>query len=104
MRREDPGPEFTARVLAAAARTDAGESRWQALLSRWRPMRIRWAAAGALACLLVTAGAVEYREHRERTEGLAAKQRLVFALRIAGTKLNLARDKVQELNAAERGQ
>ena len=70
LRREDPGPEFTARVLARAARAGQKQSRWQTLLSMWRPARMRWAAAGALACLLVTAGTVEYRERRERVEGL----------------------------------
>ncbi len=99
LRREDPGPEFTAGVLARAAAASAPRPDWwRRLASAFRPVKIRWAAAGALACVLVVAGAVEYRERQERIEGEAAKQQLVLALRIAGTKLNLARAKVVELN------
>jgi hypothetical protein len=91
-RREDPGPEFTARVLRAAAARKPKES-W------WRLPGMRWAMAGALACLFLAIGGIEYRQQQVRIEGEAAKQRLVLAMRIAGTKLNLAREKVQELNS-----
>jgi hypothetical protein len=97
LRREDPGPEFTERVLArAAAAPRPKESWWHGMVSAFRPAKMRWAMAAALASLFVIGG-VEYQERRTRIEGEAAKERLVLALRIAGTKLNLARDKVQEL-------
>jgi hypothetical protein len=89
MRREDPGPQFTASVLAKAAGAPAKVSWWP-----------RWAMAGAFACLLLVGG-LEVRHEQEARQGRAAKQQLVLALHIAGAKLNLARDKVQELNAAE---
>jgi hypothetical protein len=106
LRREDPGPQFTARVLArVAAAQRPNESWWQRMVSAFRPAKTRWAVAGALACLFLAIGGIEYREQQVRIEGEAAKERLVLALRIAGTKLNLARDKVQELNgAASRGE
>lgn len=97
LRREDPGPEFTARVLARAAAEPRKRRWWESLGAAFAPGRMRWAAAGALACLLVVGGAVErYRE--QRVEGEAAKGRLMLALRIAGGKLNLARQRVQQLN------
>jgi hypothetical protein len=95
LRREDPGPAFTAQVLARAA-AERAKRRWWAALAAG-PMR--WAAAGALATLLVVGGTIEhYREQRVREQGQAAKQQLMLALRIAGGKLNFARQKVQELN------
>ncbi len=95
LRREDPGPEFTARVLARAAAEREKRRWWEAF--GVRPMK--WAAAGALATLLVVGGTLEhYREQRVQAEGQAAKEKLMLALRIAGGKLNLARQKVQELN------
>jgi hypothetical protein len=36
---------------------------------------------------------------RERAQGEAAKQRLMLALRIAGSKLQLAKSRVNEINA-----
>lgn len=103
LRREDPGPEFTARVVAqaGAARTARAPrvSIWRSLW--FRPARLRWALAGGLASLLVVAGGIQYRrEQQSRTQGLAAKQQLVLALRVAGTKLHAAREKVQELSTA----
>jgi hypothetical protein len=102
LRRQDPGPDFTARVLAAAAAARPKESRWRT--SWWRtfvagfgPARVRWATAGALACLLVVGGSLEYQEW----QGRRAKQQLVLALHIAGAKLNLARDQVRQINAGD---
>jgi anti-sigma-K factor RskA len=100
LRRSDPGPEFTARVLARAAEAAAApprESLWQRFAAGFRFANARWAAAAAMACLMVAAG-VEYRERQTRIEGEAAKQQLVRALHIAGSKLNQAREKVRELN------
>ncbi len=91
--REDPGPEFTARVLARAAAAPPARRRvW------WFP-NLRWAAAAAAACVLIVTAGVEYREWQVRVQGETAKRELVRALHIAGTKLNQARDKVRALNA-----
>jgi hypothetical protein len=57
--------------------------------------------AGALACVLLVGGSVEYRRQQEERQGRLAKQQLVLALHIAGAKLNLARDRVQQLNAGD---
>ncbi len=93
LRREDPGPGFTARVLARA-RSAPPKPGW------WSVARLRWVTAGALACLLV-AGGLEIRREREIAQGRKAKEQLVLALEIAGAKLNLARDKVRELNTGD---
>lgn len=99
LRREDPGPHFTARVLVRAAAASVSKPwGWKRLASAFRPVRVRWAAAGALACVLLMAGGVEYRQRQTRIQGEAARQQLVLALRIAGTKLNWARAKVAQLN------
>lgn len=59
---------------------------------------MRWAAAAALAGALL-AGGIQYRRvQRERAEGEAAKQQLMLALRIASSKLQLAKAKVNEIN------
>ncbi len=99
LRRRDPGPDFTARVLArAAAGPVPRESLWRRLAAALSGMNLRWATA-ALACLLVVAAGVGYRERQVRIQGEAAKEQLVRALQIAGSKLNHAREKVRELNA-----
>jgi hypothetical protein len=96
--RVDPGPEFAQRVLARVAAAPAPrESRWHGWMAAFRFTNVRWAAAATMACLMVAAG-VEYRERQTRIEGQAAKQQLVRALHIAGSKLNQAREKVRELN------
>jgi uncharacterized membrane protein len=70
--------------------------------SRW----LRWATVAALAAALVTGG-LHYRQiqydkaERERAQGEAAKQRLMLALRIASSKLQLAKSKVIEINAEQ---
>jgi predicted acetyltransferase len=93
---QDPGPDFTARVLrtAAGARPKEKENWWGAL-------GLRWAMAAALACVLLVGGSIEYRREQEERQGQRAKQQLVLALHIAGAKLNLARDRVQQLNAGD---
>jgi len=97
LRRQDPGPESTARVLRLAA-APPKESWWRALVSGFGPPRLRWATAAALACLLLVSGGLQY---RYVAEGRRAKEQLVLALRIAGTKLNQARDRVRQINVGE---
>lgn len=95
LRKEDPGPDFTRQVLArAAAARPAKQGWWRALASGFRPPLVRWAAAGMLACALLAIGLQYQQRQRARAEGEAAKQQLVLALRIAGTKLHMAQAKV----------
>ena len=78
LRREEPPADFVARV---AART------------RPSPRRTPWIAAIA-AGLIAATGTFEYQQY----EGRKAKRELLVALEIAGSKLNIAQQKVLELN------
>ena len=62
---------------------------------------MRWSAITATAASLMIGG-IHYRNlRRERAQGEAAKQQLMLALRIAGSKLQLAKAKVNEMNATQ---
>jgi hypothetical protein len=112
--RREPAPEgLDARILARVAERTRANSK--PLVSGWleglfsQPIArsiTRWATVAALAVALVTGG-LEYlnqqRERRERAEGEAAKQQLMLALRIAGSKLQLAKSKVNQINATRSG-
>jgi hypothetical protein len=88
LRRKEPSPEFTERVLARVA--------GRPLRRASRPW-VRWVAAMA-ASILLAAGAMGYRQY----QGERARSQVLLALRIAGGKLNKAQKKVQMLNAAHR--
>jgi hypothetical protein len=81
LRREEPPPGFTQRVLA---RTGVKAS----------PRRTSWMAAAIAACLLLSIGGFEYRQY----QGRKAKNELLLALEIAGSKLNLAEQKISDLS------
>ena len=105
LRRQEPPEGFDDRVLARIAAQDSAQRKvasnpWLRIFSQ--PL-VRWTAFAAISACLV--GGVRFAEvqHdkaiRERAEGEAAKQRLMLALRIAGSKLQLAKSKVDQLNA-----
>src|SRR3974377_374614 len=99
LRREDASGAFAANVLARVAQRDsvaqAEQRSWFALFSQ--PL-IRWVAFAAVSIALII-GALYYRNlQRERAQGEAAKQQLMLALRIAGSKPQLAKEKVNEIN------
>jgi len=104
LRRTDPPAGFAERVLARVANQNQPQAS-RPRLSTWlnlfaRPM-IRWASAVAVSAALIVGG-LFYRQvqsekaERERAAGEAAKQRLILALRIASSKLQLAKAKVDE--------
>ena len=83
--RQEPSDDFTARVLAevSAERTPATARFWQ------------WAAIAAAT--LIIAGSVGFEhQYQQVRRGEVAKQQLLTALRIAGTKLQFAQTRVQE--------
>lgn len=99
LRRENAPDGFAAAVLTRVAQrdsvADAEQRNWFAVFSQ--PL-LRWAAFAAVSIALITS-AVYYRHlQRERAQGEAAKQQLMLALRIAGSKLQLAKEKVHEIN------
>lgn len=97
MRREDPGEEFTRRVLAALPPERKAPGWRERLAAAFRLPSMRLAAATALI-LLTVAGGISYRGAQERARGEAAKEQLMLAMRIAGTKLHAAQVKVLEIS------
>lgn len=89
--RRDPPPGFAGRVLErVAAEQERRRTGWR----HWfAPATMRWAMAGGLAVVVMGAGLAEYRQR----QGEIAKDRVVLALQIAGSKLSYAQRKVQQV-------
>lgn len=126
LRREDPSPDFTDRVMARIAALPAenkqGKERKQTnrrpswprrlaeFFERFRALQFpgfKWATAAGLVCLLMFAaiGIHRYREHQraivEMAEGEKAKEQVMLAMKIASAKLNAAQKKVQATSDRE---
>ena len=98
--RKEPADDFTARTLRRIAQP-APRSWFDELVILLRPPRLQWVAA-SVVILVVPFAALEYRQQREmRMQGQIAKQQLVLAMRIAGTALHHAQQKVQRMNRME---
>lgn len=92
LRREEAPAGFAERVLSRAQA--ASPRPRQVPIYRWR-----WAAAALAACLTLAIGVGEYRRQAEQqVRGLEAKQELMQAMRITGSKLRVAQEKVRHLN------
>ncbi len=109
LRRQEPPDGFADRVLARAAEQGSRHVKpswsdsWLRIFTQpFAPENLlRWAAVAAVAVVLVVGG-VHYRNvqvQRERAQGEAAKARLLLALRIAGSKLQLAKARVDQINS-----
>ena len=97
LRREEPPAGFEARLMARLAQEPerkTGLARWLRLPEMRLPLMTQVAFAAAL-CLVVVAGVRYERDRRERVEGLAAKAKLMQALRVTGTQLQAVREKVR---------
>jgi hypothetical protein len=98
LRRQEAPGDFTQRVMARVAAQKSvqrpARDSWMSLFTQ--PI-MRWAALAAVAAAMIL-GVHLYNLRRERAEGEAAKQRLMLALRVAGSKLQLAKAKVNEMN------
>jgi hypothetical protein len=86
LRRKEPSPDFAERLLARVAAAPVRR------VSRVSQPGMRWVAAIA-AALLLAAGGLEYRHYR----GEQAKEQVLLAVRIAGSKLAKAQKRVQML-------
>ena len=100
--RKEAPPNFAEQVLARVAEQRSARQLardpWWSIFTQ--PI-LRWAAITATAASLVIGG-IHYRNvQRERAKGEAAKQQLMLALRIAGNKLQLAKARVNEINATQ---
>ena len=94
LRRCDPPAGFADRVMAQVRRDADCESQRKSAFW-WRP-RFRWAAIPALALVLVLGFWFRgYEQRQQEKEALAAKQQVMLALRITGSKLRMAKEKVK---------
>jgi hypothetical protein len=114
LRREDPAPDFTDRVMARIAESRGREKSGQKtdwlrrLMGFFHQPRMKWGMAGAMAVLLITAGlGVHARRENERrrlaeiAEGERAKEQVMLAMRIVSAKLNVAKKKIHETTDRE---
>jgi len=90
MRRVDPPEGLADRVLARAASEHVGRRG-----SRWR-----WPLAAAATVLAAVVGLQFYQQREMRIQGERAKEEVMLALRIAGTEVHSAQQKVLRLGAA----
>lgn len=90
LRREQPSAGFVGRVRARV-RVREGTARRAGWSS---PPQLRWVVA-ILLCFGVVAGGLYRHGKVERARGEAAKQQVYVALRLAGTKMQLAESKVR---------
>lgn len=108
LRRREPPPGFTARVMARVEQEAEARARRAAEPAR-RPTPWTWfgrklsvsfgAVAAAAAVLVLAVSLVVWQQHRmaqERREGEAARAQLLEALRVTTSKLNHVRTKVRQ--------
>ena len=88
LRRREPPSDFADKVLA---RTRQSES------VRRRPMW-SWLAAAAAVVILIVGGGAFMQEQRRQAEGARAKEQLMVALRITGSKLHDVQVKLTNLH------
>lgn len=111
LRREEPSPDFTDRVMAAVktlpANNHAEEKRekidWRSKITAiLEPFQIKWALAAATALMVLFAGLSVYRQienqrlQAEIVEGERARQQVLLAMKLTSEKLNFAQRKVRE--------
>jgi Predicted integral membrane protein (DUF2275) len=109
LRREEPAPDFTDRVMARIAELQSQEkprekTDWlKRLVEFFQPPQMKWAMAGAIAVILLVTGFGVYRSREnerrrlaEIAEGEHAKEQVMLAMRITSAKLNVVHKKVNE--------
>jgi hypothetical protein len=95
LRREEPSGDFTARVLARVEQEKPRRPWWREWFAA---PGLRWATALVL-CVLIGSGVIyQHEQARRRAEGEAAREQVMLALRIAGIKVKLAQDRVQQMS------
>ncbi len=92
--RHEPPAGFADRVLARAREQDRKQA---ARTGGWLRRLRSWRLVPVLAALMVMTGGIVYQEHEREARGEAAKQQLLLAMRIAGSKLHDAQLVVREV-------
>jgi hypothetical protein len=102
LRRTEPHEGFANRVLARANGPAAAEpSWWQYLTVLVRPPRVQWVALSLIVSVMIPAAGVYRKERQARAEGEKAKEQLVFAMRVTGSKLHRVHQKVLEMGRTD---
>lgn len=99
LRRCQPPEGFADRVLARVQveALAAQPSIW----TQWRRPSLRWAAVAALVAIGVTGIGYQIHERQEEAEARIAKQQVMLALRITGSKLRVAKQKVKAVETGK---
>ncbi len=97
--RVDPPAGFAERVMARAATAERSKSRaaWT-WLGFFQMPALRWAATSALCVVLAAGGMLLRREQVRRERGEHAKEQVMLALRITGSKLQIAQASVRDIS------
>lgn len=100
--RREPSGDFSARVLAQVREQEPHRERpaWSWFGWTWFGWARAWVVVAAIALMLIPAG-VLYRRHERAVRGETAKQQLILALRIAGSKLDQASQRVRAVEFME---
>lgn len=97
--RREPSPDFAARVVAIAA--NGRKLSATARLQLWFHGTRTWRWAPAMAALLVMSGGAVYEQHQRAARGEAAKEKLLIAMRIAGSEMHRAQHRIFDVETAE---
>jgi hypothetical protein len=91
----EPAPDgFARRALEKVAPRHALRRRW------WRATALRWAVAVVVVAAGVAGGAAAY-QRREEARGKKAREQVLLALRITGSKLHAIRAEVTRTRRQE---
>ena len=103
LRRTEPPEDFTKRLLMRAKAPAPPEPPWwERLRLLLRPPQLQWVALSVVASIIMPMAGVQYRKQRQlRAEGERAKAQLVFAVRVAGSKLHRVQQKVLEMGRTD---
>jgi hypothetical protein len=98
LKRQEPPKGFAERVLARVAPPAARQPSWRERLA-WLNPRSRpvWVTASVVAAMLLVTSGVQYQRRRQ---GEQAKEQVMLALEIAGSKLNYVQKKALGLGSS----
>ena len=99
LRRCDPPAGFADRVLARVQGQTPPTER--SVWTLWRMPSLRWAAVAALVAVAVTGIGYQIHERQEEAEARVVKQQVMLALRITGSKLRVAKQKVKAMETGK---
>jgi hypothetical protein len=102
LQRTEPSEDFVNRVLARVNQPTPEPGWWERLTVLLRPPRLQWVVACVILSIMIPVASVQYRkQQRMRAEGEEAKEQLMFAVRVAGSRLHRVQQKVLEMGRME---